>query len=82
MLSYAYDKNKPNKEDADIFKKFIQRIIEAENREDAMQNVFYGNDGIDIAFRLVCFNCYEKLMAKGYDGQYYDEADECLDEDY
>ena len=33
-----------------MFKKFIQRIIEAENREDAMQNVFYGNDGIDIAF--------------------------------
>lgn len=51
MLSYAYDKNKPNKEDADIFKKFIQRIIEAENREDAMQNVFYGNDGIYIAFQ-------------------------------
>ena len=51
VLSYAYDKNKPNKEDADIFKKFIQRIIEAENREDAMQNVFYGNDGIDIAFQ-------------------------------
>lgn len=51
MLSYAYDKNKPNKEDADIFKKFIQRIIEAENREDAMQNVFYGNDGIDITFQ-------------------------------
>lgn len=51
MLSYAYDKNKPNKEDTDIFKKFIQRIIEAENREGAMQNVFYGNDGIDIAFQ-------------------------------
>lgn len=51
MLSYAYDKNKPNKEDTDMFKKFIQRIIEAENREDAMQNVFYGNDGIDIAFQ-------------------------------
>lgn len=34
-----------------MFKKFIQRIIEAENREDAMQNVFYGNDGIDISFQ-------------------------------
>lgn len=34
-----------------MFKKFIQRIIEAENREDAMQNVFYGNDGIDSAFQ-------------------------------
>lgn len=42
----------------------------------------YTRDCHGIAFRLVCFNCYEKLMAKGYDGQYYDEADECLDEDY
>ena len=58
MLSYAYDKNKPNKEDADMFKKFIQRIIEAENREDAMQNVFYGNDGIDIAFLGKSIRCY------------------------
>ena len=31
---------------------------------------------------FVCFDCYEKLMAKGYDGQYYTEADECIDEDY
>jgi hypothetical protein len=35
-----------------------------------------------ITFRLVCQRCYDKLMAKGYDGQYYDERDECLDEDY
>ena len=43
-----------------MFKKFIQRIIEAENREDAMQNVFYGTKfengkiveyGIDIAYQ-------------------------------
>ncbi len=34
-----------------MFKKFIQRIIESENREDAIQNVFYGDDGIDIAFQ-------------------------------
>lgn len=34
-----------------MFKKFIQRIIESENREDAIQNVFYGPDGIDIAFQ-------------------------------
>lgn len=25
-----------------MFKKFIQRIIEAKDREDAIQNVFYG----------------------------------------
>lgn len=35
-----------------------------------------------ITFRLVCTNCYDKLMVKGYDGQYYTEADECIDEDY
>lgn len=44
-----------------MFKKFIQRIIEAENREDAVQNVFYGTKwdddgkviqyGIDIAYQ-------------------------------
>lgn len=42
----------------------------------------YTRDCHGIIFRLVCFDCYEKLMAKGYDGQYYDEADECLDEEY
>lgn len=34
-----------------MFKKFIQRIIDAEDREDAIQNVFYGADGIDMAFQ-------------------------------
>lgn len=34
-----------------MFKKFIERIIAAENREDAVQNVFYGADGIDMAFQ-------------------------------
>lgn len=34
-----------------MFKKFIQRIIEAKDRDDAIQNVFYGKDGIDIAFQ-------------------------------
>lgn len=45
-------------------------------------DMLFTHDCHGIAFRLVCFDCYEKLMAKGYDGQYYDEADECLDEDY
>ena len=35
-----------------------------------------------IPFRLVCMDCYEKAMAKGYDGEYYTEADECIDDDY
>jgi len=35
-----------------------------------------------IPFRLVCTDCYWKLMGSGYDGEYYTEADECIDEDY
>lgn len=46
------------------------------------EEMLFTRDCHGITFRLVCFGCYEKLMAKGYDGQYYDEADECLDEDY
>lgn len=34
-----------------MFKKFIERIIAAENREDAINNVFYGSDGIDMAYQ-------------------------------
>lgn len=34
-----------------MFKKFIQRIIDADSREDALENVFYGSDGIDIAYQ-------------------------------
>lgn len=34
-----------------MFKKFIQRIIETENRRDAIENVFYGEDGIDMAYQ-------------------------------
>ena len=34
-----------------MFKKFIQRIIEAKDREDAIKNVFYGEDGIDMAYQ-------------------------------
>lgn len=36
-----------------------------------------------IPFRFVCHACYEKIMLrKGYDGEYYTEADECIDSDY
>ena len=35
-----------------------------------------------ITFRLLCSECWERVMKKGYDGEYYDECDECLDYDY
>ena len=35
-----------------------------------------------IPFRLVCEDCYAEYEEQGYDGEYYTEADECIDEDY
>ena len=43
----------------------------------------FTHDCHGIPFRLVCLDCYDKIMdEKGYDGEYYTEADECIDEDY
>lgn len=36
-----------------------------------------------IPFRLVCEDCYERVMEEpGYDGEYYDERDELIEPDY
>ena len=58
------------------------RICQCCNREVERKDMEFTSDCHGITFRLVCYDCYEKLMAKGYDGQYYTEADECIDEDY
>ena len=34
-----------------MFKKFIERIIAAKDRQDAIENVFYGENGIDMAYQ-------------------------------
>lgn len=44
-------------------------------------NVFI-TDCHGIPFRFVCYECYDKLMEKGYDGQYYTELDEQIEPDY
>lgn len=58
-----------------MFKKFIERIIAAENKEDAIQNVFYGTVwsedgkitqyGIDIAYQhnKITWKEHEMLFA-------------------
>jgi len=51
-------------------------------KEVERTDMLFTRDCHGIPFRLVCNKCYGKLMAKGYDGQYYTEADECLDYDY
>lgn len=42
----------------------------------------YTSDCHGIPYRLVCFKCWERLMDEGYDGEYYSEADECLEWEY
>lgn len=48
-----------------MFKKFIKRIIEAKDMQDAMNNVFYGDDGIDVAFQRekITWQEHEMLLA-------------------
>lgn len=51
-------------------------------REVKRNQMEFTRDCHGITFRLVCWDCYDKLMEKGYDGQYYTEADECIDDYY
>ena len=54
-------------------------VCEKEVYRDEMD---YTRDCHGITFRLVCWDCYTRLMAKGYDGEYYDETDEQIEDDY
>lgn len=52
-------------------------------REHRRSDMTFTLDCHGIPFRLVCYDCYERVMdTKGYDGEYYTEADECIDYDY
>lgn len=53
----------------------------AENSKPEVGDRFYAvlEEGSGV---LVCCDCYEKLMKKGYDGEYYDELDEQIEDDY
>lgn len=48
-----------------MFKKFVQMIIDSANKEDAIKNVFYGENGIDMAFQKdkITWNEHEMLLA-------------------
>lgn len=58
------------------------RICPECEREVLREDMQFTRDCRGIPFRLVCWRCWKRLMAKGYDGEYYDERDECLDEEY
>ena len=52
-------------------------------KEFERNDMLWTHDCHGIAFRLVCYDCYDKIMdEKGYDGEYYTELDECIDYDY
>ena len=48
-----------------MFKKFIQKIIDSANQQDAVDNVFYGPDGIDMAYQheKISYKEHEMLLA-------------------
>lgn len=52
-------------------------------KEVPREDMQWTHDCHGIAFRKVCLDCYDRIMEeKGYDGEYYTEADECIDYDY
>lgn len=58
------------------------RICPVCEREVERSEMDFTRDCHRIPFRLVCWDCYARLMAKGYDGEYYDELDEQIEADY
>lgn len=59
-----------------------KRICPVCKKEVEREDMTFTHDCHGIPFRLVCYDCYDKLMEKGYDGQYYTSADENLDWDW
>ena len=33
------------------FKKFVKQIVDSKNQDDAINNIFYGENGIDMAYQ-------------------------------
>ena len=59
------------------------RICPECSKEYDRKDMNFSRDCHGITYRLLCFDCLEKIYEeKGYDGEYYDEYDECLDYDY
>lgn len=59
-----------------------KRLCPCCEREVDRANMDFTRDCHGITYRLVCTECWQKLMEKGYDGEYYTEADECIEEDW
>lgn len=55
----------PREKEKIMFKKFIERIIAAKDKEEAIATVFYGADGIDMAYQRerITWKEHEMLLA-------------------
>lgn len=58
------------------------RICPVCGKEVERAEMNFTKDRHGIPFRLVCWDCWDQLMAGGYDGEYYDELDEQIEPDY
>lgn len=59
------------------------RVCPVCEKEYDRKDMQYSRDCHGITYRLLCFDCLERIYEeKGFDGEYYTEADECLDYDY
>ena len=59
------------------------RICPVCGKEFEREDMVWTHDCHGITFRLVCNDCYDKIMEeKGYDGEYYTELDENIDDYY
>ena len=58
------------------------RICKECEKEVDRHDMEFTRDCHGIRFRLVCYNCWQKIMERGYDGEYYDERDEQIEDDY
>ncbi|MCM1181482.1 MAG: hypothetical protein NC347_14600 [Clostridium sp.] len=52
------------------------------NAEVDREDMDFTRDCHGITFRLVCYRCWKRLMSKGYDGEYYTDEDEQIEDDY
>ena len=59
-----------------------RKICPVCGREYNREDMLYTKDCHGIILRLVCCQCYEKLMIRGFDGEYYSGIDEQIEADY
>jgi hypothetical protein len=71
----------PQEDHCELFKE-ITTYCQHCDKEVPKSAMRFTYDCHGIPFRFVCPSCYDELMERGYDGEYYDETMEQIDDDY